>query len=251
MEETLKIIAVSYLNTLPFIHGINNSGVLKKCDLVMDNPGQCVKNALQSKGDIALIPVASLHQFPNAKIITDFCLGANKQVCSVSLLSKKPLNEITSIDLDFHSRTSVKLIKVLAENHWKIKNIKWNNIDTTKEENINKTDSVLLIGDKVFKNKDKFEYCYDLSEEWHSFIGLPFVFACWIQLNPNLNQKLLSNFNNALKWGIERREELVDIIQNDYPNIDVKNYLCNCIDYSFNNEKRKGMNEFLRFAVNF
>ena len=42
-------------------------------------------------------------------------------------------------------------------------------------------DAVLLIGDRgILAPEEKFEFVWDLGEEWTHWTGLPFVFALWV-----------------------------------------------------------------------
>ena len=53
-------------------------------------------------------------------IISDYCISCDGEVASVGLFSDVPLNKIEKILLDYQSRTSVELLKILVEEYWKI-----------------------------------------------------------------------------------------------------------------------------------
>ena len=117
--QKLRISAVSYLNSLPFVYGIKNSGFLKNIELSLDVPSVCADKLISGKADIGLVPVAAIPLIKNARIVSDFCIGADGKVQSVLLISRKPLQEIQKVYLDLESRTSVGLAKVLAKEYWK------------------------------------------------------------------------------------------------------------------------------------
>ena len=119
----IRISAVSYLNTLPFIYGIENSGFINTSEykLTRDIPSLCAKNLENNEADLVLTPIAAIANLENIKIETDFCIGAKRHVNSVLLVGQKPINQLTDIYLDNQSRTSVTLVKVLAQNFWKTK----------------------------------------------------------------------------------------------------------------------------------
>ena len=48
-----RIAAVSYLNTIPFIYGIEHEGNLR-AELLLSPPSLCAKNFAEHKADIAL-----------------------------------------------------------------------------------------------------------------------------------------------------------------------------------------------------
>src|SRR5450759_4990834 len=127
--DKIRISAVKYANTYPFIYGLIESGFDKKAILETDHPADCAAKLISGKVDIGLIPVAALPLLKEHHIISDFCIGAIGNVRTVLLLSNCPFDEIETILLDYRSRSSVNLTKVLAKNSWK-KEFKW--VNTTK-----------------------------------------------------------------------------------------------------------------------
>ncbi|MEO8795423.1 MAG: MqnA/MqnD/SBP family protein, partial [Daejeonella sp.] len=115
----IKISAVSYTNTKPFVYGITNSPIIDKVDLSLDIPSTCANKLIDNQVDIGLVPVAALLRIPNYQIITDYCIGADGPVHSVFIFSEKPIAEIKTIRLDEQSRTSNNLALVLLKNYWK------------------------------------------------------------------------------------------------------------------------------------
>ena len=92
-----KVSAVSYLNTIPFIHGIKSSNIYDSIDLQLDYPSVCAQKLIDDEVDIALVPVAVLKQNPSFNIVSDFCIGADGDVDTVCLYSKVPLEEIEEV----------------------------------------------------------------------------------------------------------------------------------------------------------
>ena len=109
----IKVSAVSYLNTIPFIYGLRNSELMQQIDLYIDCPSVCADKLINNQVDIGLVPVVILDQLNNPKIISDYCIGANGPVDTVCIYSDVPIEEIESIYLDYQSRTSVELLKIL------------------------------------------------------------------------------------------------------------------------------------------
>ena len=73
----IKISAVSYLNTIPFIYGIDNTSILNQIDLYLDSPVMCANKLVNGDVDIGLIPAVSFSKVPNAEIISDYCIGSD------------------------------------------------------------------------------------------------------------------------------------------------------------------------------
>lgn len=71
--QKIKISAVSYTNTFPFIYGINQSpDLLEQIDLSLDIPAVCASKLIENNVDIGLVPVAALLEIPNYRLISDF-----------------------------------------------------------------------------------------------------------------------------------------------------------------------------------
>lgn len=244
--EKVKISVVSYLNSKPFIYGLENSDINNKIDLQLDIPSVCAQKLLEGKVDIGLIPVAVIPQLPEYHIISDYCIGAEGKVASVMLYSEVPLHEIENVLLDYQSRTSVTLVQVLAKYFWKISPA-WVKAEADYEKNISGTYAAVIIGDRTFGLEGKYKFAYDLAEEWQKFTGLPFVFACWVA-NKELPAEFLNSFNTALKWGIVKMPHLINEIETSgtYPtNVDF--YLNHNISYNFNDRKKKALELFLSY----
>ena len=119
LMKKIRISAVKYANTYPFIFGLKDSGFDKKIILDTDHPAECAYKLITNRADIGLIPVAALPQLKEYHIISDYCIGSNGDVRTVMLLSNSRFEKISTIYLDYRSLTSVKLSRVLAKNFWK------------------------------------------------------------------------------------------------------------------------------------
>ncbi len=245
---TYKISAVEYLNTIPFIYGINNSKISNQIELLLDFPSECARKLSENEVDIALVPVAILKKNPTFKIISDFCIGSNGKVDTVCLYSENPLELIEEIYLDYQSQTSVELLRILCREYWKI-SPNFQNSEKGFENKIEERTAALIIGDRAFTANKKYKYVYDLPEIWKEMTGLPFVFACWIS-NKNIDKNFLSEFNSALKFGLSEIDKAVEIEKHNYPHCNNPNdYLNNKISYILDEEKRKGMKVFLSMII--
>ncbi len=245
----VKISVVSYLNSKPFIFGLENSELINKIDLQLDIPSVCAQKLQDGIVDVGLIPVAIIPQLKESYIISDYCIGAESNVVSVCLYSDVPLDKIETILLDYQSKTSVVLVKILAQSFWKI-NPKWENSIKNFEDTISEATAGVIIGDRTFGINSKYTYKYDLAEEWIKFTGLPFVFACWVS-NKQLPVNFINNFNSALAYGIDNIMVISAAIQekNDYT-VNVEEYLTNNISYSFSERKKQGLAMFLEYLKN-
>ena len=238
----LKISAISYLNTIPFIYGIEKSGILKNYKLEMDVPSVGAAKLINGSFDIGLVPVAILNELKEYHILTDYCIGGVGKINSVILLSQKPVHEISTIFLDTDSRTSVELVKVLAKHFWKI-DPEWKKISF--DGNTVLPESIVAIGDKTFELRDKFQYIYDLGEEWFRFTSLPFVFACWISTK-KIENDVLEKFNKAIAFGVENKFKAVTELTKKFKTNEME-YIEKYISYELDEQKRLGLERFLKY----
>ncbi|MBL7138339.1 MAG: menaquinone biosynthesis protein [Bacteroidales bacterium] len=242
--DLIKISAVSYLNTFPFVFGIKTSGELDDIELQLDIPSVCAEKLRNNEVDLALVPVGAIPELDDPIPVADYCIGAERDVKSVLLLSHVPLHEIREIALDFDSKTSVQLIRVLAGKFWKI-NPKWRKLGSGEAEKATGYESLMAIGDKTFQLAREYPYVYDLAGEWIQHTSLPFVFAVWLANKP-LPEGFLLKFNKALEYGIVRKQEIPEFFPNKIPpGLDAIKYLEENISYNFDERKKEGMALFL------
>jgi len=242
----VKISVVSYLNSKPFIYGIENSSLMHEIDLQKDIPSVCAQKLLEGKVDIGLVPVAVIPDLKEHYIISDYCIGAVGKVASVCLYSNVPLNEIKTVLLDYQSRTSVTLVKVLAVELWNIRP-EWKQADEYFENKIENNTAAVIIGDRTFGLENTYAYRYDLAEEWQKLTGLPFVFACWVA-NKKPNPDFILKFNDALKMGMDAIPNISQSLQNAKKyQINVENYLKQNISYALDEPKNKALALFLEY----
>jgi chorismate dehydratase len=239
----IRVLAISYLNSIPFIYGLKQSKLFKSIDLSVTYPSKIAEDVIHNKVDIALVPVVILKQLNNYKIITDFCIGTESSVDSVCLYSHVPINQVTTISLDYQSRTSVELLKLLLRDYWKV-NPKLNLSDAKDNFEINDSNAALVIGDRSFALNQKYPYVYDLAKEWNIMTGLPFVFACWICVK-KLKKQFLLEFNDALRFGVSNISKALQSESYHNSHINHEEYLSNKISYNFDLQKKKAMKVFL------
>lgn len=240
----MRLTAVSYLNTKPFIYGLFRSDLAEMIDLSLDIPSICAQKLLTGEADIALTPVAIIPQLPEAYLISNYCIGATGAVKTVCLFSQAPLEQIKRVFLDFHSRTSVALVQLLCAKYWKI-NPEFLPASEGYEDLISGDTAGLIIGDRAIGCEKRFRYTYDLGEAWTKWTGLPFVFAAWVSVKP-LHPEIAERFNAALKLGLDHLPELLKIIPS-IPNFDIEKYFSENISYTLDDAKWKGLNQFLTY----
>lgn len=243
-KDKIKLTAVSYLNTKPLLYGLFKSELSKYIDLELNIPSVCAQKLKRGEVDLALVPVAIIPELEQPQIVTDYCIGAIGSVKTVCIYSDYPIQEITHLYLDYHSRTSVALTKVLLKKHWQLNPILIN-AQPGYEQKIQGKKAGLIIGDRAIGLEEKYEFCYDLGEEWMKMTGLPFVFAAWVANKP-IPEGFINQFNLALQRGIEEIPQLMYILPTPKANFDLVTYFTEYISYELDGTKRKGLSLFIK-----
>ena len=242
MERKIRVGAVSYLNTKPLLYGIRRSALLQQIELTENYPSLIAQQLIDGTIDVGLVPVVVIPKLKEHFIISDYCIGAVNEVASVCLFSDVPLEQIEKILLDYQSRTSVALIKILLKNYWKMHPI----LEDAKENfrlSIRGTTAGMIIGDSAFEQRLQSKYIYDLSLAWKAYSGLPFVFAAWVA-NKQLPDHFIEAFNDANAIGLRHLDDVTATLESPY--YDLKKYYTQNISYNLDEEKRRGMQRFLK-----
>jgi Predicted periplasmic solute-binding protein len=241
LDRKIRVGAVSYLNTKPLLYGIEKSPLIQEISLVTENPAVIADMLLNDEIDIGLVPVAVIPQMKEYYINTEYCIGSDGPVASVCLFSEVPLDEVKTVLLDYHSRTSVALVRILFEKHWKLNPV----FEAAGPDFINRIGgdtAAVMIGDLALKQRAVSAYIYDLGEAWKEMTGLPFVFAAWIS-NKALDPAWVQRFDQANAYGVQN----TNLISEQFADIgfDLKKYFTRYLSYAFDDEKKKGLNLFL------
>lgn len=240
----IKVTAVSYLNTKPLLYGIVKSPVAQQIDLQLDIPSVCADRLQSGEADLGLVPVAVLPKLSAPRIISDFCIGSEGAVKTVCIFGECPIEEMDAVYLDFHSRTSVELTKILLREHWQL-SPKLIPAKKGYEHHIKGKTGGLIIGDRAIEMGEKYPFFYDLGKEWQSFTGLPFVFAAWVSTKP-LDPMFIQAFNTAMAQGIADIPQLMYLLPAPVSNFDLETYFTRHISYELNEDKRQALSLFLK-----
>lgn len=241
----LRISVVSFLNSRPFLETLKNSSLAQNFQISTDIPSECARKLISQEADLGLIPVAMIASLPNPSVLPGFCISADGKVDSVLLVSRVPLQDITTILLDPSSRTSVQLARILADELWHIQP-SWIDAEggTMNLREPLKTDAAVVIGDPALEHAPRFPYVYDLADEWKRLTGLPFVFAAWVsngQINAETALFLRERFNEVENL----QPSYLESLQKEFPYVDVREYLTRRIRYRLGEKEKEGLKLYL------
>jgi chorismate dehydratase len=242
LDREIRVGAVSYLNTKPLLYGIQHSTTMESIRLTIDYPAKIASLLLNGEIDIGLVPVSIIPQMKEYHVNTDYCIGSDGPVASVCLFSEVPLDKVERVLLDYQSRTSVQLARILLREYWRV-SPELIDAKTDFREQIKGTTAAVVIGDRALEQRRISSYSYDLGEAWKLHTGLPFVFAAWIS-NKRLDDPFVKQFNEANRFGLDH---LPLVIAELTPAVfDLNAYYTRYISYPLDEAKKQGLDLFIQ-----
>lgn len=201
LSQPLRVAAVSYLNTKPFLAGLEQ--VFQEDELAIEllPPAACTTAFAEGRADLALIPVGSLLDFEQVALLDDWCIGANGVVDSVFLFAQQPVEQLSKVYLDPHSRSSNGLTRVLLQHHFGVPT----EFAPAPDDYFRLIDGPtggVIIGDRAVAVQANYAHRYDLATEWQRFCGLPFVFAVWAYRPENVSDSALARVAQGFAKGM-------------------------------------------------
>lgn len=245
--KKINVTAVSYLNTKPFLFGLISKNWDSNLNIKLDIPSACARKLSEGKADIGLIPVAALLDNPELKVISSYCIGSDGPVRTVAIFADQEIHKLKRIYLDFHSRTSVQLAKILLEQYWKV-DVELIPAEKGFIDKIGGDTGALVIGDRTIELEQKHSHIYDLSAAWKDWTGKPFVFAVWVS-RVDLPEKFIQKFNEALALGVQEVDRLIYLMPPMSEDFDIHEYFTRYISYELDDAKREALQQFLT-AIN-
>jgi chorismate dehydratase len=244
-----KVSVVQYLNTAPLIWGMVKGEQQGKFDLSYTTPAACAEAVRQRQADLGIIPSIEYQRIERAQILAGISISSKSEVKSVLLLSKVPIEKVSSVALDNSSRSSAALVRILMRKFYS-RFITATPSAPKPDEMLKRADAALVIGDPALTYRGQAAHVYDLAAEWKKFTGLPFVFALWVGREDSGLSKLRKDFEVSRDYGLAHLDE----IAGEYgPKLGlapeaVTVYLTSNIDYSLDEDNRKGLRMFFKLA---
>jgi chorismate dehydratase len=246
----IRLSLVHYLNSAPlgwaFLHG----PFREQFEVLPSSPALCADQLLKGEVDIGLIPSIEYERIPNLRIIPGISIASLAAVRSILLIRRKGFRAIRSVALDTSSRTSVALTKILLHASMGIRP-EFISYPPDVTSMLDHCDAALLIGDAALKIRLEEYETIDLAEKWVQWQQNPFVFAFWAcRAGARLPADLISVFQEAKRWGLERRDEIAAAFSNslELSRPFLENYLRQNINYDLGMQHINGLERFYRLA---
>lgn len=194
-ERDIRIGAVSYLNTKPLVHRLDEFAPQARIEF--DLPSRLADRLSAGELDVALIPTVEYFRNSDYTIVSDACIACRGPVWSVKLFSRVPAAEIRTLSLDEGSRTSAAMTRSILAQTFQIEP-ELHSLPIGDGLAHAETDAVLLIGDRAMKaDESGFVEVWDLGDVWCRSTKLPFVFAMWTA-RPGFSELELSALDSVL-----------------------------------------------------
>jgi len=248
MNAPFRLAASSYLNSAPliwsFLHGPHEGTV----EFVEAVPARCAQLLSQGEVDGALVPVIEYQRIDGGSLVPNVCVGSQKEVLSVVLVSKnKRLENIQSVALDESSRTSATLVKVIFREFLE-REPQWTTRAPDLEEMLEKNDAALIIGDPGMAFPRQGLNVWDMASLWREYTGLGFVFAMWMVRDEDRAREV--DFAGARDEGVAHIEEIVQSYQDKIPMRveELRNYLTENIVFRVDESMERGLRLYFELA---
>ena len=264
MANRLRISAISYLNTAPLVWGFTEGSGRGRFDLSFTIPSLCADELRHGKADVGLLPSIEYQLIPDLVIVPDIAIAAKNQVRSILLVGHKTVWDIRRVALDESSRTSVALLKILLHKFYRIYP-EYVSMPPDEKAMLAVADAALLIGDPALKLispkrgaprrlvpgplKDA-GFVLDLASEWGNWTGHSFVFAFWAGPAEAITPEVVRAFQESKREGLAHLEDICsqESLRLGMTREEVRRYLTENVDFSFDEENRRGLECFYRLA---
>ncbi len=244
-----KVSVVQYLNSVPLVWGMLKGEQLGRYEFQFTTPAACADAVHQGKADIGIIPSIEYQRIERAQVLSGISIAAKGEVKSVLLLSKLPIEKVTTVAIDNSSRTSAALLRVMMRKFYS-RFITATPCLPKPAEMLKRADAALVIGDPALTFNGQVFRVYDLGAEWRKYTGLPFVFALWVGREDAKLARYRQDFEASRDYGLAHVNEIsVEYAAKLNMSAEaIKLYLTQNVDYSLDEENRKGLRLFYKLA---
>jgi chorismate dehydratase len=269
---------VEYLNAAPLVWGFTNGPLAGKYDLSFTVPSQCAEELRGGDADLGIIPSIEYQRMDGVVALPGMAIASKREVRSLLVVAKKPIELAKRIALDTSSRSTVGLVRLLAAEHWKIAP---EFVDAAPDpaEMLREADAALLIGDPALRISLKMEalagktpsgehccqgepeempvpgfetlYVYDVIHQWREMTGKPAVLAIWVGRRDAITPEVVADFTASKQYGLERVREISEAaaIKLDLPPRALERYLTENIHFDLDEDNLAGLQLYFEKAA--
>ena len=278
MKKKLRISIVEYLNTAPLVWGFTEGPLAGKYDLSFTLPSQCAEALRRGEADVAIIPSIEYQRIENLVAVPEIAIAAKGEVRSILVVAKRPIEMAKRVALDTSSRSSAALVRILAEQYWKIRP-EYVDVSPDPSEMLMRADAALVIGDPALRISLKMDalsgkapsgeqccqgdpddmpvpgfetiWVYDIAHQWREMTGKPCVLAIWAGRREAITPEAVADFQESKRYGLERIAEIAEAaaIKLDLPPRALERYLTENIHFDLEGEYLEGLRLYFEKAA--
>ncbi len=276
--KKLRISVVEFLNTAPLVWGFTDGPLAGKYDLSFAVPSLCAEALRGGEADIGIIPAIEYQRMDGMVALPGMAIASKREVRSLLVVAKKPIELAKRIALDTSSRSTVALVRMLAAEHWKI-SPEFVNAAPEPSEMLRTADAALVIGDPALTislkmdtlagNAPSGEQCcqgdpddmpvpgletlfvYDVVHQWRQMTGKPSVLAIWVGRRDVVTPELVADFWASKKYGQHHVREIAEAasIKLDMSPRALERYLTENINFDLDEENLSGLRLYFEKAA--
>ena len=244
------VCAVSYLNTVPLVWGIEHGAQAAMFRLTFALPSECARQLAASEADIGIVPVAALLD-GDYDVFRGTGIACHGAVRTILLISKVPFKKIQSVAMDSGSRSSVMLTRIILRERYGVEP-EWHTQPADLGPMLERAAACLIIGDPALRLDPAalagqgFTVA-DLGAEWMAMTGLPMVFAVWAGRKGVITPEREQAFVDSYFSGKSNMEEIVraeSARRGIAPDL-VREYLTRYIVFELGENEYAGMDRYL------
>lgn len=251
MTTPFRLAASSYLNSAPLIWSFLHGSKTGHVDFVEAVPARCAQMLAGAKVEGALVPVIEYQRIAGGALVPDVCVGSQKEVLSVVLVSKDTeLEQVRTVALDESSRTSATLVKIIFREFLDHEPA-WTERTPNLEEMLHKNDAALIIGDPGMTFPRTGLKVWDMASLWRQYTGLGFVFAMWMVRDDAVERARAVDFAGARDEGVAHVEAIIDQYRDKIPMpvSELRKYLTENIVFHVDESMKHGLQLYFELAL--
>jgi chorismate dehydratase len=276
--KKLRVSIVEYLNAAPLVWSFTDGPLVGKYDLSFTVPSQCAEELRLGDADLGIIPTIEYQRMDGMVALPGMAIASKREVRSLLVVAKKPIELAKRIALDTSSRSTIGLVKILAREHWRIAP-EFVEEAPDPSEMLRESDAALVIGDPALRISLKMEalagkspsgeqccqgdpeempvpgfetlYVYDVIHQWRELTGKPAVLAMWVGRCDAVTPEVLADFTASKQFGLERVREISEAasIKLDLPPRALERYLTENIHFDLDEENLAGLQLYFEKAA--
>ena len=193
----LRVGRIPYLHAEPFYFDMGRRGI----ELHETVPSAVAAAAEHGEIDAGPLPLVDCFRLEDRfQPVAGFCIACVQKAGSVFLHSSRPIDALhgAQIGITDEATTAPRLLQVLLSLKYQVRRAAFVPLQAAQ-------DAFLVIGNQGLRQRlgaPGFPYHYDLGEEWHTWTGLPFVFARWM-VRKDVDPQHIALLQDTLYVGLE------------------------------------------------